>query len=146
MIIQDLMINDLVLYKGHVKKVVGIKRAYNLIDLAINDKDFFTCSVTDIEPIPLTEEILKKNGFEEYRDGVCKLIIYRFITYTDTIIIEPMKIESRIGNNWFWFSNKDREMEVVKPRIVYPFTCVHELQHALRLCGLTDLADNLKIE
>lgn len=104
-------------------------------------EDYFFRSLCEFEPIPLTEELLEKNGFEKYREGV-----YRLITETDAIIIEPMKIESRLGNKWYWFHNKDREMKVVKPRIAYPFVYVNELQHALRLCGLWDLANDFKIK
>lgn len=100
----------------------------------------------EIEPVPRTEEILKANGFEEYREGVYKLLRYRLINDIAAILIEPMKIESRLGNKWYWFSVKYREMNAVSPRITYPFVHVHELQHALRLCGLSELADNFKVE
>lgn len=98
-----------------------------------------------IEPIPLTEEMLEMNGFEEYRYGVCQSVRYRIITETDTVMIEPMKVKSRLGNKWYWFDNKTRKFEIVKPHVLYPLVYVHELQHALRLCGLTELADNFKV-
>lgn len=31
-------------------------------------------------------------------------------------------------------------------RLIFVASYIHELQHALRLCGLNDLADNFKIE
>lgn len=79
----------------------------------------------DLEPIPLTEEILKLNGFihketmdewwhEEY-DPVWGMRLSDF-ELTD-------------------------EFKFGRAKITY----VHELQHALRLCGLNDLADNFKV-
>lgn len=117
--------------------------------------DFFFLSENDweenedlefVKPIQLDEEILKANWFEEYREGVYQLLRYRLINDIASILIEPMKIESRIGNKWYWFSVKYRELNAVSPRITYPFVYVHELQHALRLCGLNELADNFKAE
>ena len=68
--------------------------------------------VDDIEPIPLTEEILEKNKSKYVsasRYGFPNLII---------------------DSNRYMFGD---------------FLYVHELQHALRLCGLTDLANNFKV-
>lgn len=136
MTIHDLMINDLVLYKGHVKKVVGIKRSYNLVDLAINDKDFFTCSITDIEPIPLTEEILDKIGFigdTRFAYGYNKGGVYLI-----TIRAEVGEIE--IADE----KGHEQTGYVCRSVKIPSLNCVHELQHALRLCGLIDFADTLK--
>lgn len=128
MTIYDLMLNDLVLYKGHVKKVVGIKRSYNLIDLAINDKDYFTCSVTDIEPIELTPEILKAKGFvldEEYQEW-----------YKDGIPFNVMLgCDSDRECGWTCSEMTHRE-----PLLLIKH--MHILQHALRLCGLNDLVES----
>lgn len=73
---------------------------------------------SEIEPIPLTTEILEKNGFEDW-DGWS---IYSpentgiEIAWLGTIL----KIGGECGN-----------LEL--PAIEY----VHQLQHALRLCGIT---------
>lgn len=80
----------------------------------------------DIEPIPITEEILKKNGFNEF------------------------------GGIWDFPNNSSFGVMIttLRHKGIYPtlnesayFVCsyVHELQRALRLCGLNDLADNLKV-
>lgn len=102
--------------------------------------------IDDCTGIPLTEEMLKANGFEEFRSGMYQIVRYRLIAETDAIIMEPMLIESRLGDAWFWFANKDRELEPVKPRLSYPLACVHELQNALIACGLYDIAVNFKID
>lgn len=77
-----------------------------------------------VKPIPLTPEILEKNGWKndglwhEYQDG--KNIIQSCLPDMRGIIngIEIKEFQCK---------------------------CVHQYQHLLRLCGLDELADNFKI-
>lgn len=76
--------------------------------------------VHDIEPIQLTPEVLEKNGFEPIKEG-------RFTTlkncYGDILFqLEGIKNEY-IRNTLYMFKN-------------IPIFYVHELQHALKLCGI----------
>lgn len=75
----------------------------------------------EYEPIPLTPEILEKNGFE--KKGI-KLIAREGVYYIDVV-------------------DCGTEFKVIDENIIIHF--VHELQHALRLCGLDELADNFKV-
>ena len=76
------------------------------------------------QPIPLTPEILEKNGWKEteywheYEDG-------------NTII------QYSLSNIW----------GIINGIEIEHFKCeyVHQLQHLLRLCGLDELADNFKV-
>lgn len=78
----------------------------------------------DYEPIPLTPEILEKNGWKEaeywheYQDG--------------ENIIQCCLPDMRGRINGIEIEN---------------FKCeyVHQYQHLLRLCGLNELADNFKV-
>lgn len=97
-----------------------------------------------VKPIPLTEEILEKNGWEAF-NGRYNIVRYRILTKEMALIIEPMKVESILGERWFWLSVNKRD-GAVRPNMNYPFCYIHELQHALRLCGLDELADNFKVE
>lgn len=79
--------------------------------------------IGDTKPIPLTEEILKANGFgknfsERYTKGIV-----------------PFEVNLRGKLKYITLGGQ------------YLCNCdyVHELQHALRLPGLNELADNLKI-
>ena len=76
------------------------------------------------EPIPITPEILEKNGWE--RNGIF--------------------MEKRIDENTHlrW---TDICGSVLSQGNYYMCDCkyVHTLQHALRLCGLDELANNFKI-
>lgn len=96
-------------------------------------------------PIPLTAEILELNGFENIEevsfyqeDG----IIGDGIWQNDQLLCG---IDNTKGEFLFYtFSvdpNDDGLINKIE-KVIY----VHELQHALRLCGLRDLADNFKVE
>lgn len=78
-----------------------------------------------VQPIPLTTEILEKNGWKHdkifnnwWNPGVGFVIWYNLMTFQDFYCCEITSMK---------------------------FDYVHQLQHALRLCGFTDLADNFKI-
>lgn len=87
-----------------------------------------------LEPIPLTAEILEKNGFKHCateEDG----------DYFD----------NREGDLYYCLNRTaDGYMSCID--VTHSFTIsglikyVYELQHILRLCGLDELADNLKIK
>ena len=89
-------------------------------------------NVIDISPIPLTAEIIEKNWFSRffseykmrYDNGIISIVFSINKIDIDWIDI----VDNEIGN-------------IHLKNIRY----VHELQHALRLCGLDELADNFKI-
>ena len=123
----ELMIGDLIKIKGHLDydKVQEIARDENM-QWYIS----FACSATlfrayEFEPIPLTPEILEKNGWKEteywheYEDG-------------NTII------QYSLSNIWGIIN----EIEIEHFKCEY----VHQYQHLLRLCGLNELADNFKVQ
>ena len=83
------------------------------------------------EPIPLTEEILEANGFREsIEEGT-----YYFPDKYSDINNRGFAIETDGDGVWF-----------ITDHQLMPFRYVHELQRVLRCCGLTDLADNFKLD
>lgn len=97
------------------------------------------CDYDDACPIPLTEEILKANGFKIESDG--------YNWYHPTFSPEQVYVHVALRHN-----GKVRRVEVKKQRahfyrdtLPYDFS-VHKLQHAFRLCGLSELADGFKVE
>ena len=88
-----------------------------------------------IEPIQLTPEILEKNGLE--KTLIDEEYCYSLVTMDYVIVI-------RTNRDGYWKYDSVREIGrgVVIQR---KFDYVHELQHALRLCGLDNLADNFKV-
>jgi hypothetical protein len=81
-------------------------------------KEHFVRSLVEFEPIPLTPEILKKNGFGGNKPKV-KLILED----TRKLLYNIYEKELTI----YWNS-----------QVVFRSPCAyaHQLQHALRLCGI----------
>jgi len=88
----------------------------------------FLEGASNVTPIPLTAEILEKNGFKKEAKRLWSLY--------DGVSIDA---SFTLG-------------EVVEDGQLIVFRCspfkvkyIHELQHAIRLCGLEDLANDFKI-
>lgn len=81
-----------------------------------------------IEPIPITPEILEKNGF--------KGEMYAFLDISPNLYLEYYYHEHRLREWWTGIDEWNNDAEVKE--IVFECQChyVHELQHALRLCGI----------
>jgi hypothetical protein len=78
-------------------------------------------SLVTFEPIPLTPEILKKNGFETHPSNLRMFLAhddYRLCYYLNS------------SNHFTSFNNIDGSL--VQKVIVN----VHELQHVLKICGI----------
>ena len=89
-----------------------------------------------IEPIPLTAEILEKDGWERDIDKEWKYNNPRILShYCYQWEKQNVKIEMYAGLKGFTISL------IIGRR----FYAVHELQHVLRLYGLDELADNFKV-
>ena len=128
----DLMILDWVLWKNKYVQVVStsaIVYSFGQIDVRLaycnDDGDGIEKhDISKISPIPLTSEILEKNGWKEteywheYQDG------------KNTIQCCLPDMRGRING-----------VEIENFKCEY----VHQLQHLLRLCGLDELADNFKV-
>lgn len=140
----DLMIGDWVKIKGHLDydKVQEIARDENM-QWYIS----FACSATlfrayEFEPIPLTPEILEKNGWQSF-------IPTAYTCCQDHLSI---KNEGDIHIEWNWedgtlsvWVSYSEDEEGTNPNLKASVRYVHELQDALRLVGLNELADNFKI-
>ena len=113
---KELMIGDWVKNcYGEKKRVEQILSSR--VMLAYNDVYY----IGGIEPIPLTEKILKKNGFSKL-DNIG--------TYFHGILEDSRyyEIEINLINNMLWINR----MWFKANNIHY----VHELQHALRMCKI----------
>ena len=95
--------------------------------------DFCDEDSINIEPIPLTSEILEKNGF--------KVPIF-------ASILNPERLQFALPTNEFVpskFITRNIYDNFFMMNDFIQIQYVHELQHALKLCGLNELADNFKI-
>lgn len=131
---KDLMINDLVRSDlGTIYRVKGV-RDFDGGEVLVNTgKADIWYQYTLTKPIPLTEEILEKNGFNKHDN----CFVYK--EYKLEICIEKYEDDNiilSIGHTC------NGGYDCVHVRIHH----VHELQHALRLFGLGDIANNFKIE
>jgi len=118
---KELMIGDWVSYEQFINN--DSQYVFSKVDLTLLEHAYI--GIIKVAPIPLTEEILEANGWYEgddkswnHHDVVFNLKSYG-TDYPFMISISGYKIG-----------------------IYY----VHELQHALRLCGLNELVDNFKIK
>lgn len=119
-------------------KVVGDDYAYATFEGNEADPWEFDDKIEPPYPIPITEEILKKNGFTQEMGGYGKLSrsndknIYHIHIDFDRKVIEVYKsYPVRLASNLITLKVNN--------------FCVHELQHALRLAGQSEMADNFKI-
>lgn len=107
------------------------------VKVSAEEKDVEITHLKDLKPIPLTDEILYKNGFD-YVHGHCASLKDTgfFITMTK------------------WYSHHE-DLKYLKYNSLGEWTVcgsenvrirfVHELQHAMRLYGLIEEAKNLKV-
>lgn len=91
----------------------------------------------DIYPIPLTAEILEKNGFCVYGDQATYAEESDYYGKPTALRVQCNKY----GDLHIWIEyvyTEGREQHVVEyePKLHLRTRYVHELQHALRLCGV----------
>ena len=135
--------------KSHYDKIESIRKEYTgqiYIEGSYHDRehknleDWFDWSVglDNLKPITLTSEILEKNGFKG--NG------YSFLELDDSSYLEYYYFEGRLRKICKNVDEWDNHNFV--KHITFQCHCryVHELQQALRLCGLSDLADNFKVD
>lgn len=103
----------------------------------IKDVPLVNCS-----PIPLTPEILEKNGFYDRNTQGYYKRFGSYVCFDISISLVYREIEvSKICG-----AGTDCEEEEYGSSIAFGNDiCVHTLQHALCLCGLNELADNFKV-
>lgn len=123
----DLMIGDWALLNGNPLKIQAIDSLGAEIvangDLFCIKEDRWAYTADKIDSIPLTPEILEKNGWN----------------HSNRLMI------TRIDDNDFYWSEELGGILYKNQYNMCNCKYVHNLQHALRLCGFDELADNFKI-
>lgn len=122
----ELMIGDWVLQNDtlHQNRPCRIAGIYDDVIVDVTGEKV-PLHESHLNPIPLTEEILNKNGFYFYRiNELCSNSNY----FNED---EELKLELSLGRSGkiFWTVNATEY-------ILMPLDYVHQLQHALRLCGI----------
>lgn len=121
--ILDLMIGDWLYYKGQFNafpfKVESITKEKVGYHAESNDHRLYYIRLGECKPIPLTPEILKKNGFKKYDE------LYRLDITEGTFVNVDFKSKEP-------FVSVHNTCYRATPICRY----LHQLQHALRLCGI----------
>lgn len=135
---KDLMVGDWVydtILKGNTKVEIlslsGIRGDYH--DNVWDEKTF--------ESIPLTEEILVKNGFERKSERL-RHIEFELVINPDTedehwMVVKLHPANENCDVNWahiYYVPSSRVDLNTIETKIVD--CCVHHLQHILRLCGI----------
>ena len=120
---QKYIIGDLVrytsLYKEPIAEICEIRETSYLIRFM--NGNFAKVTSKEIKPIPLTQEILEKNGWKKSKINDCAYFYYKdglFLTYTSK-------------DDKFWFDDFDYSSSIC---VELPY--IHSLQHLLFGLGL----------
>lgn len=116
-----------------IVKVTGFK---NSVVYGVSEYGAHWCQISKIKPISITTEILKKNGFEKVLDEDGIECYHYYNSANDGYI----KISLYNGGDGGWSIEIVNYEKFDDNKIVYNnnfiFLKVHQLQHALRLCGI----------
>lgn len=140
----ELMVGDFVIVNGILRQVSQItkhKIGYHKTEQPFGECKMSYARLYEIKPVPLTSEILEKNGFER------KVISDEEPYYQDeegNSYYQYGELGINTPHIWFWYKDGHITMPSNCTKWI-EFSSVHELQHILRSCNLITLADNFKI-
>jgi len=125
----ELMIGDWVMLDNNPVKVAILAAGRGDLGLAAGE-DVFARTYNMIEPIPLTEEILKDNGWKPLKNKAWLGITVG----CDEVNIMLGKNYTEIGYLNLCFNHEDPTEVNFGANLEFPKNiCVHELQHLLRM-------------
>lgn len=126
---EDLRVGDLVRCGEQVITIHAVY--YKLIDDFVIGEETICISCEDLEPIPLTSEFLKKNGFEVRKS---KVWYSNFIGNSNEYKLKYISIERDENNSTEW-NVSIRYDKDIRYAILRKIHYVHELQHILWALG-----------
>ena len=157
--LKDYMVGDWIATEHDFPmQVTAVGKDYLYADFDGNEGDVFEFDEKNPpKPIPLTEEILKTNDFR-----------YGLSTDQEDLLACGIGEPCETHNLWVWenenggvvsinfptesdggqlYCHNDHKNECIDMSYSWLETIyVHQFQHILRICGLDELADNLKIK
>ena len=138
---RDLMVGDWITNRnGFPMQITNVGEDYAYATFEGNEGDPWEFDDKDDqpEPIEITEDILKQNNWEVQG-------------YT-LLPSEHYYVKDEDGNHLLWsygilsiFLDYEKDDDRMFSDVTVPCKYVHQLQQVLRLVGLTDMANNLKI-
>ena len=134
--VTDLMIGDWIIF--HDSSNVSIKctvrsidKDSNLIVEWMDDGDVYSELTHDISPVPLTPEILEKNGFKPYIPEGHLETVYACQDVSKAVADELYALWPHQDGSFYLLLRVDGK-DMVRMDVHY----IHQLQHALRLCEI----------
>lgn len=138
MVAENLMLDDWVIRKGipiEPMQIAGFDKFRNLVYMDFQGRGI-TENLDGIEPIPLTPEILEKNGFTYYDVGHktmgWSIMDKEYFSSLIPFTLTDNDFDTETGEYKWGPVEDDREESFVREmgRIHY----VHELQHVIKVC------------
>ena len=120
--IRELRIDDRVSHNGDIGKVIEIKTTH--VGLMFKDGTSYLYNVNELEPIPLTDELLEKIGFTQVSKYLGDGIDYRFSNDNECRIWHTL-----LNNSSYEYNIHTNESS---KNIKY----LHQLQHELFDAGV----------
>lgn len=130
--VKSLQIGDYVNYRGQIIKVTSLYDKGGSNEVGWSDKESVWVNGRCIEPIPLTPEILEKNGFVANKH-VYPYPYYEYENKEDKLKVGfafPQGNRTSYKEPWVCIDSENVFIEHL------PCLFVYQLQHALRLCGI----------
>jgi len=126
--VNELQIGDYVNYRGQIIKVTSLYDKGGSNEVGWSDKESVWVNADNVEPIPLTAEILEKNNFEkQWQDN------YEYFNDDENLNVTFHPKSSNYTNGAYDYIDIEKGCLTINEM---PITFVHELQHALRLCEI----------
>ena len=119
---------------------VGDDYAYATFEGNEGDPWEFDDKVDKPQPIEITDDILMKNNWEKYN----YYLPYNRHKYYYVKDEGGNHLQWRDGTLSIWFAHGET-IDIVFSDVVLPCKYVHQLQGALRLAGLNEMANNFKV-
>ena len=136
---KELMVGDWVMtaidkFKNHPMKVVGVEREF--VSIADNNVEM-RLRPHLIEPIPLTSELLERNGFERVPQPECAnpyhWMLEKYEEESDGLLYR-IKAYNTFFRGMFVSIDNPSACETIS--FGKQIESVHEFQHALQLCDI----------
>ena len=147
----ELMVGDLVCLKDDTKYELPLKVDGVITDdISLEGEGFLGGAEGLIRPIPITPKNLEKNGFDPETFLTSEWEKEVYFKEFPGCVVEPDESGKYIfGTTTYWkkidSDGSPIDWGTMYESMIHNLQYVHQLQHALRLCGLDELADNFKI-
>lgn len=118
------MIGDYVIRKNVPKEILIVDTIDSIRGIVYLDLDGLgiTEKLENIEPIPLTQKILERNGFVKSKNGELTLELDNVLGAIEIVLV------SSYDEAYYWW--------MVNNELITTIKSIHELQHVLRLCRI----------